>query len=286
MQLGTTPQNKEFFFSLNNLLQHAVIVGSTGSGKTVLGKALIEQALLQGIKVIAIDPKGDLGGLAIVDKSYDFRPFNQLTTAQAQSTSAMYRQQTASLPLKNIDILAGKKTKIYTPKSQTGIQVSFLPPLDPPKTDHAIIAESVAQSILSLAGLKGQKPQYTVYISSIIEHYWQKQEQVTIQKIIQASIQPPITNIGNLPVDVAISPSEQKKIATALNTILTSPSKALWSQGEIIDFAQLPDLSVIDLRSCTSQEEKQFATEFICMQLYKQMIQLPGTQTIHTNIYR
>jgi hypothetical protein len=290
MHLATTRQNKQVQFQLNTLLEHAVIVGSTGSGKTVLGKALLEQALASNLKVIAIDPKGDLGGLAIIDKAFDFRPFNQLTTQQATIVSAMYQQNTAQFPVKqkeaDIQALAKKHTKIYTPKSKTGIQVSFLPPLDPPKTQSEILAESIAQSLLSLASIStAQKPQYAVFVSSLITHYWQKQEQVTLQKIIHGCIQPPITHIGDLPIQTAISASEQKKIATALNTISTSPSKALWSQGEIIDFGKLCDLSIFDLRSCTSQEEKQFATEFICMQLYKQMIQLPGTDKIHTLLY-
>ena len=48
-----------------DLTTHAVIIGMTGSGKTGLGIGLLEEALLDGIPVIAVDPKGDLGNLAL-----------------------------------------------------------------------------------------------------------------------------------------------------------------------------------------------------------------------------
>lgn len=49
-----------------DLLTHGLIVGMTGSGKTGLAIVLIEEALRQGVPVLAIDPKGDLGNLLLL----------------------------------------------------------------------------------------------------------------------------------------------------------------------------------------------------------------------------
>ena len=52
-------------YDSSDLVTHAVIAGMTGSGKTGLGIDLIEEAAIDGIPVIAIDPKGDLGNLLL-----------------------------------------------------------------------------------------------------------------------------------------------------------------------------------------------------------------------------
>src|SRR4029453_15760065 len=50
----------------SDLLTHGLIVGMTGSGKTGTAIALIEEVLRQGVPVLAIDPKGDLGDLLLL----------------------------------------------------------------------------------------------------------------------------------------------------------------------------------------------------------------------------
>src|SRR6201991_4793889 len=52
-------------YDSKDMTTHAVCVGMTGSGKTGLCLALLEEAALNGIPAIAIDPKGDLGNLML-----------------------------------------------------------------------------------------------------------------------------------------------------------------------------------------------------------------------------
>ncbi len=52
-------------YESKDLTTHAVCVGMTGSGKTGLGIGLLEEAAIDGIPVIAIDPKGDLSNLLL-----------------------------------------------------------------------------------------------------------------------------------------------------------------------------------------------------------------------------
>src|SRR6187551_2977604 len=65
-------------YDSKDLTTHAVCVGMTGSGKTGLCLALLEEAALNGIPAIAIDPKGDVGNLLLAFpelRPSDFRPW-------------------------------------------------------------------------------------------------------------------------------------------------------------------------------------------------------------------
>ena len=52
-------------YDSRDLLTHAVVLGMTGSGKTGLGISLLEEAAIDGVPVLAIDPKGDLANLLL-----------------------------------------------------------------------------------------------------------------------------------------------------------------------------------------------------------------------------
>ena len=58
-------RDEPLLYDSKDLTTHAVCVGMTGSGKTGLCVSLIEEALIDNIPVLAIDPKGDLGNLLL-----------------------------------------------------------------------------------------------------------------------------------------------------------------------------------------------------------------------------
>ena len=66
MLLGERRDNGEIVdINTGVLARHAAMLGSTGSGKTVMAKTVIEEAALAGIPSLIIDPQGDLARLAM-----------------------------------------------------------------------------------------------------------------------------------------------------------------------------------------------------------------------------
>src|SRR5687768_12190296 len=59
------PTDTPVLYDSRDLLTHALCVGMTGSGKTGLCIGLIEEAVIDGVPVLVIDPKGDLGNLML-----------------------------------------------------------------------------------------------------------------------------------------------------------------------------------------------------------------------------
>ena len=56
-------------------MTHAVCVGMTGSGKTGLCIGLLEEAAIDGIPALIIDPKGDLANLLLTFPRLDSQDF-------------------------------------------------------------------------------------------------------------------------------------------------------------------------------------------------------------------
>ena len=80
-------QPELLLYDSKDLVTHAVCVGMTGSGKTGLCLALLEEAALDGIPAICIDPKGDLGNLLLTFpelRAEDFAPWVNPDDARAR----------------------------------------------------------------------------------------------------------------------------------------------------------------------------------------------------------
>ncbi len=293
--IGKNIENrKEAVYDLNNLTQHAAVLGTTGSGKTVMCKVLIEEALSNGIPIIAIDPKGDIGGLGIVSKTFDFRPFAQ----NAEKIQKTYLSNFDSSKLGGLEKLSETKTKIYTPKSSIGISVNLIPDLSCPKnfieayekdpTLATMIIEPLAESICNLAEIKNNKEKSKSLLSSIILKSWLESKNLTLETLIPQIIHPPFQNLGTLSLDDFLKEAERKKIASSVNLILSSPSKQAWRSKNNIQIEEMcapKTLSVFDLRFTGITEDKQYAVEQILDKIYRFLLHKGGSEKLKYILY-
>src|SRR5688572_11535799 len=158
-------------YDSKDLLTHAVCVGMTGSGKTGLGIGLIEEAAIDGVPVLAIDPKGDLSNLLLTFPSLsasDFAPWvpqDANAAATAEREAANWKAGLAEWdqgPDRIARLRAAAGVRVYTPGSRAGTPLALLGSLQPPEAgneeDVAAWASSTAASLLSLAGFGDVAP--------------------------------------------------------------------------------------------------------------------------------
>ena len=240
---------------------HAAIIGMTGSGKTGLGIGIIEEAALDNIPAIVIDPKGDMGDLCLTDPDFSADTFEPWVRDEAEARGeppATYAQEVAQTWKKGIEnwqqnservarFAAVTKT-IYTPGSSAGIPVNILSSLGKPPAeimeDSDMLSsylKSAASSLLALIGEESgslDTPEY-ILIAQILMYAWTSDEEMDIAKMIGQILNPPFKKIGVLPLEDFFPQKKRFTLATKFNALLASPSFASWLEGEELNIQKL-----------------------------------------------
>jgi Helicase HerA, central domain len=313
--VGRDSRGKEFDLDPSVLTRHAIVLGATGSGKTVFCKAIIEEAALRGIPVLAIDPKGDISCLAVSSKDFMFRPYSDVEADSmkkpreeyAQELQALYSEKTKEsgvTPERVAKFVDAVEVKIFTPKSSSGIPVSISPKLDaPPQFKEWVdeqpgtVADLLDLSVNSLLNIvrpersSGEDQQAVSFLSSILEDQWKKGEEVDLKSLIDLVLHPPFERVGDLPLDQIFPRKERQKLAADLNLFNSHPRLRAWTQGEPLDFDRLfhsgpkTPVNVVDLRGIQSQEERFFFVEMLLQQLYGWIMKQQGVQNLRFLLY-
>ena len=247
-----------------DLTTHAIVTGMTGSGKTGLCVDLLEEAALQGVPAIMVDPKGDLTNLLLTFpelKAEDFEPWmdpasaarDDKTTAQtAAETAAMWKKGLADWNLGGKDIQKLKdavERTIYTPGSSSGIPVSILasfeaPQLDWDKNEEALrdrISDTIT-AILTLVGMEDIDPLRSrehILLSNIVEYNWKQGKSLDLNSLILQTQDPPLEKLGAFAIDDFFPKKERGELAMMLNSFLASPSFQPWIEGEPLDIEKM-----------------------------------------------
>jgi hypothetical protein len=253
---------KPLIYDPADLTTHAVITGMTGSGKTGLCISLLEEAALQGIPAIIIDPKGDLTNLVLHFpelRPEDFEPWLDPESARrsgkslselAAETAQMWREGLAKWGLGPEQLRALQEAvdyTIYTPGSSAGVPVniltSFAAPNVPWEENREILREKISSTVTALLGLVGLdnidplRSREHILISNIIETAWSQGYALDLTELIMQTQSPPFDRLGAFALDNFFPPKERAELAMLLNNFLASPSFQTWLEGDPLDVA-------------------------------------------------
>lgn len=270
---------------------HAVIIGMTGSGKTGLGIGLLEEAALDNIPVIAIDPKGDLGNMALIFpqlRGEDFLPWINLNEAANKGlTAEEYAQSQADLWRKGLSewgqdekriekLRSAARVTVYTPGGSAGPGVSVLKsfnaPSDEVRNDKDAYRDRInitTTSLLSLIGLESDPftSREHILISNILENAWNSGQNLDLPGLINAIQDPPIEKVGVMNLESFYPSRERFSLAMMLNNLLASPSFKAWLEGEPLDVNRFlydetgkPRVSIFSIAHLSDNERMFFVT--------------------------
>ena len=285
------PTGRPLLYRSRDLTTHGAIIGMTGSGKTGLGIALIEEAAIDRIPVIVIDPKGDMANLLLSFPGLsadDFLPWVDEQRAGRQGLSRrQLAEQTAAAWSKGLRDWGQDGDRIrrmhdsadfvlYTPGSTAGRPVSVLGSLDAPGADLLADTETLAglvnsavSSLLALVGIRADplKSREHILLSSVLLHSWRQGEGLALEQLISAVIRPPFERIGVFPLDTFYPRQKRMELAMQLNNIVASPAFAAWSRGtplRIDDFlyspAGRPRISIFSIAHLDDSQRMFFVT--------------------------
>ena len=256
--------NNQVTYDPADLTTHAVVTGMTGSGKTGLCIALLEEAALKGIPAIIIDPKGDLTNLLLHFPDLapqDFQPW--IDAEQARRAGKTIEQVSMEMSLSwraglnewgitQERLLALKNSAqfaIYTPGSDSGIPVSVLSSLAAPEIpwneNREVLREKISSTVTALLGLVGYddidplRSREHILLANLFENAWSNDKDVELTELILQTQTPPFPNLGAFPVDTFFPAKDRMELAMVLNNILASPAFEAWRMGQSLDIGSM-----------------------------------------------
>ncbi len=308
-------QDDLIMYDSKDLVTHGVVLGMTGSGKTGLCLALLEEAAMDGIPVIAIDPKGDIGNALLTFPNLsaeEFKPWVNADDARRKGVSVDdFAQQQAALWQKGLGDWGQSAARIaklretvdmaiYTPGSSAGLPVSILSSLDCPSAavmdDAETLADRIESTVSSMLGLMDidadpvQSPEH-ILMSNIVAHCWKKGQNVTLENLVRHIQQPPIRKVGVVDIDSFMPEAKRTALAMKLNNLIASPGFASWLEGEPLNIQRMyytesgkPRVTIFNIAHL-SDSERMFFVSLLLNQLLGWMRAQQGTTSLRALFY-
>ncbi|HSN78696.1 MAG TPA: DUF87 domain-containing protein [Anaerolineae bacterium] len=302
-------------YDARDLTTHAVCVGMTGSGKTGLCIDLMEEAAIDQVPMIIIDPKGDITNLLLTFPNLlpeDFQPWinpddarrkDMTVEAYAANQAETWAKGLASWDQGPERIKLLKEScdfVIYTPGSDSGVPVSILSSFAAPQLswddEQEALRERISGTVSALLGLIGVdadpvRSREHILLATIFEHYWRSGQNLDLATLINAIQTPPVRQLGVFDVDTFYPQKERFGLAMALNNIIAAPSFATWIQGMPLDIDHMlhggdakPNVSIFYIAHL-SDAERMFFVTLLLEQMITWMRAQGGTTSLRALLY-
>ena len=302
-------------YDSKDLCTHAVLVGMTGSGKTGLGISLIEEAAIDGIPALVVDPKGDMANLLLNFpelRSEDFRPWINADDAErhgktpdefAADQATTWKNGLAEWgqgPERIRKLGEAAEFTVYTPGSDAGIPISILSSFAaPPKSmlaDRDMMRDrvsSTATSILSLLGIDADpvRSREHILLTNILDQSWRDGQSLDLGAIIRLVQNPPFTKVGVMDLDSFYPSKDRFELAMSINNLLAAPGFSAWTRGEPLNIQSLlygeggkPRISIFSIAHL-SDSERMFFVTLLLNQTIGWMRSRSGTSSLRALLY-
>lgn len=302
-------------YDSKDLVTHAVCVGMTGSGKTGLCIGLLEEAVIDNIPAIIVDPKGDLANLLLTFpelQKEEFLPWINEDDARKKGVSADdYAAKQAELwknglaewgqdPVRIQRLKQSADFTIYTPGSSAGYPVSILKSFAKPESiildDTDLLRERInttVTSLLNLLGIEADPIQSREHIllSTILDASWHQGTDLDLAGFIHAIQTPPVTRIGVFDLESFFPSKERFALAMKMNNLLAAPGFSAWLEGEPLDIDRMfytaegkPRVSIFSI-SHLNDAERMFFVSLLLTQLLGWMRTQSGTTSLRALFY-
>ena len=317
---GYGPETKKadgelLLYDSKDLVTHGVVLGMTGSGKTGLCLALLEEAAMDNIPAIVIDPKGDISNLLLTFPELDgasFRPWiNEDDAAKrgispdehAEKTATMWKNGLAEWgqsPERIREFRNKTDIHVFTPGSKAGIPVSILSSLQAPPfeimDDGELLGERIESTVSSLLSLVGvdadpiQSPE-AVFLSTIFQTEWSAGRNITLESLIRLVQSPPFDKVGVLDLESFLPEKSRQPLALKFNNLLASPGFSTWLEGPPLDIAKMlhgpdgkPRISIFSIAHL-DDTQRMFFVSLLLNQMLGWMRSQKGTTSLRALLY-
>ena len=312
---GSQQPGADLLYDSRDLTTHAVCIGMTGSGKTGLCLSLLEEAALDGVPAIAIDPKGDIANLVLTFpelRPEDFQPWvdageaarkGQSVEEFAATTAAMWKKGLADWNEDGARIQRLRdavEVAVYTPGSKSGRPLSVLRSFAAPDAatldDSTALKERIGAAVAGLLGMLGidadpVRSREYLLLSAILDAEWRKGRSPDLAALIQAVQKPPFEKVGVFDVESFYPAKERMELALRVNGLLASPGFDAWLAGDALDIQKLlhtdagkPRISIISIAHL-NDAERMFVVTLVANELVAWMRRQSGTTSLRAVFY-
>ncbi|HYP05978.1 MAG TPA: DUF87 domain-containing protein [Bryobacteraceae bacterium] len=307
--------DEAILYDSKDLVTHAVCVGMTGSGKTGLCIGLLEEAAIDGVPALVIDPKGDIGNLLLQFpdlRPEDFRSWiNEEDAGREGVTPDEFAARQAELWRSGLEkwgqsgerirrLQSSADFAIYTPGSNAGIPISLLKSFAAPHEalldDRELLRDRIsgaATALLSLMGIEAEpmKSREHILLSNIFDTAWRNGEDLTIEALIHAIQEPAFTRVGILDLEAFYPGKDRFELAMGLNNLLASPGFESWLEGEPLDIGKLlytaegkPRIAILSVAHL-SDSERMFFVTLVLNEMLSWTRRQSGTTSLRAILY-